>query len=166
MFGVYNVRQPSMPQMQLGSLQLLAPRGWKRTPPPSRTSKPLETLSAAVVNTINSRDCEHHPVFDCVSASYISMRDGEVGGFSRDEFINRVKTFTEAHPSLHVALMNSSSHADETAGKATVWLTYKVVNYPDHELHREEIFVFHWARTDGAWICLTMDCARGSGVHP
>ena len=125
----------------------------------------LESLSAALLNLINSREYES-PLLNHLSAAFITEFDGERVGSTRDEHIREMKAAVEQNPNLRTHIMNMSSSVNENKGFATVWATQRVTNYPDDVFERESIKMLIWERRSGQWICLKHVGLRGSGVMP
>ncbi|KAK3047883.1 hypothetical protein LTR09_010708 [Extremus antarcticus] len=121
----------------------------------------LENLSEQILEVnLNQRDNNHPLVQKHMSPEFRGKHDALPKVNNRDAHQDNLKKHLAAQPNLKVEILNHSSDVDDSRGRATVYLYYKLHGL-EHGLGREAVAVLSWERKQGNWKIIKHQGMRG-----
>ena len=133
------------------------------------TGEYLERLSRSILHlNLNVRDSFHPIVLKHMSPAFRNTHDALPKASSRDDHQENLQEHLRTQPKFHVEFLNSSSEADVSRGRATVYLWYEIkgLTHGLQLLEREAVAVLTWERRHDTWMIVKHIGMRGPSGFP
>ncbi|KAK5173904.1 uncharacterized protein LTR77_002585 [Saxophila tyrrhenica] len=135
--------------------------GDSTAPPKGATGEYLEDLSKQILEvTLNQRDNMHPLVVQHMSPAFRGKHDALPKTNTRDDHQQNLKKHLETQPNFRVEILNHSSDVDDSRGRGTVFLWYKISGL-EGGLGREAVAVLSWERKQNNWMIIKHSGMRG-----
>ncbi|CAK4031790.1 Hypothetical predicted protein [Lecanosticta acicola] len=119
--------------------------------PGESTGAYLERLSASMMEALNERTFENHPILSYLSPNFRASLDSPSS--TAEEILVHFHKLVEVYPETHVRAVETKAYVYPNLGKADVYMNLEGTGNPPG-LVRQGFCQLDWELVDGKWTCV------------
>ncbi|EMC97985.1 hypothetical protein BAUCODRAFT_120901 [Baudoinia panamericana UAMH 10762] len=129
-----------------------------------KSSAFLEHLSRAIIEECGNAKNFDSPIMSLMAPTFSAVHDSLTTFENRADFLVGMKAHFHMFPRAHLEVLNTSSDVDDEAGRADVFLFFRISGVGRGlDLKRECVALMQWERREnGQWMAVRYKGMRGS----